>query len=161
MYSLSSPGKWLGGKHLWFGCWCKCSVSGMYQDAQLVCFAEKPHKEATVPFLRRYKLFSIWVDREIFIQGYKNPPGGHYMEKKKEKRKKKEMSCCLGKAVLPFWHFIRHKFESNRSPRDMLLAELQVKAYCWAAWETPCPCLCYPERSLVYSISATRLLSQC
>lgn len=61
-------------------------------------------------------------------------------KKKIEKRKRrKEISCRLGAAALPFWHFIRHKFDSNRSPRDMLWAELQVKAYCWAAWEALCP----------------------
>lgn len=88
MYSLSSPGNWLGRRHLWFSCWCKCSVLGTHQDAWLVCFAEQPHKEATVPFSRSYKLFSIWVDREIFIQGAKILQEGITWKKNRKKKRK-------------------------------------------------------------------------
>lgn len=55
--------------------------------SHFACFAKQPLREARVSFWRCFKLFSACIDREIFIQDCKSPPGGHYMQGKKRKKK--------------------------------------------------------------------------
>ena len=77
----------------------------------------------------------------------------------RERERKERNFLMYWRSSTSLLTFHRNKFDSNRNPRDRLLAQLQVKAHCRGAWEC-CFLGCYPENTLVYSIPGILLLPQ-